>query len=193
MTLLDALIAQGLRAFREPRQAAADVLALGVPKAAIGPAFLLIVVLNVLLNSVSELVAPTPLADVPPFRIGMFIFILTGTLAVLVGKIGQWFDGAGTVADSFLIAIFFQAIFLPLQVLHVLLLVTSPFLAGVLQLAIFVVGIWININFVAALHGFPGLGKAAGVLFLASFAVAVIMLMSSPILGIITIGAASNV
>ena len=193
MTLIDALLAQGKRAFREPREAAADVLALGVPQTALVPAFTLIVVLNVILNTVSELVAPTLLATVPPLRIAMFVFLLTGALAFFVAKVGQWFGGVGTVPDSLLLIIFFQALFLPLQALHVLLLVASPVLSALLQLVIFVLGIWVNINFVAALHGFPGLGKAAGVLFLASFAVAVVMILVSPILGIQVVGPAPNV
>ena len=193
MTLIDALMAQGKRAFREPRAAAADVLALGVPQGALVPAFTLIVVLNVILNTVSEMVAPTLLASVPPVRIAMFVFALTGALAFFVAKVGQWFGGAGGWNDSLLLIIFFQAIFLPLQALHVLLLVASPVMSALLQLVIFVLGIWVNINFVAALHGFPGLGKAAGVLFLASFAVAIVMILVSPILGIQVVGPTPNV
>ncbi|MEL7462414.1 MAG: hypothetical protein AAGJ39_15805, partial [Pseudomonadota bacterium] len=68
----------------------------------------------------------------------------------------------------------------------------SPIRTG-WQLAIFLFGLWVNVNFVAALHGFPGLGKALGVLVLASFVVAFVMAFAAPLIGISLFGGVPNV
>lgn len=193
MTLLDSLISQGVRAFREPREAAADVIALGVPREALVPALMVVVILSVLVNAAAELVAPTPLATISHFQLAVFLLLLFASFAAAICKVGQMMGGMGTWQDSLLLAIFFQAVFLPAQALQVLLIIIVPPVASLFGLAIFLFGLWVNVNFVAALHGFPGLGKALGVLILASFVVAFVMAFAAPLIGISLFGVAPNV
>ena len=193
MTLLDSLVSQGFRAFREPREAAADVIALGVPREVLVPALTVIVILSVLLNAVGEMVAPTPLAAITHFQMSVFLLILFVSFAAAVYKVGQALGGLGEWQDSLLLAIFFQAVFLPAQVLQVLLIIVLPPVASLFGLAIFLFGLWVNVNFIAALHGFPSLAKALGVLVLASFVVAFIMAFVAPLIGISLFGGVPNV
>ncbi|MEM8801138.1 MAG: YIP1 family protein [Pseudomonadota bacterium] len=193
MTLLDSLVSQGVRAFREPREAAADVIALGVPRDVLVPGLMVIVILSVMLNALGEAVAPTPLASITHFQMSVFLLILFVSFAAAVFKVGQAMGGLGEWQDSLLLAIFFQAVFLPAQALQVLLIIIVPPIASLFGLAIFLFGLWVNVNFIAALHGFPSLGKALGVLVLASVVVAFVMAFAAPLIGISLFGGAPGV
>lgn len=193
MTLLEALYAQGARVFREPRAAAADVIALGVPREALVPGLFAIVIISVLINAVAEAIAPSPMSVISHFQMTVFLLVLFVTFAASVYKVGQAMGGVGTWQDSLLLSIFFQAVFIPAQVLQVILMATMPAVAGLFGLFLFVFGLWVNINFIAALHGFSSLGRAFGVLILGSFVVAVVMMLVAPLIGISFFGGVPNV
>ena len=184
MTLLDSLLSQGMRAWREPRQAAADVIALGVPRDALVPGLVVVVILSALINAAAEYLAPSPLGSLTHYQMAVFLLVLLAAFALGVCKIGQAMGGIGTCSDSLLLAVFFQAMFIPAQILQVVLMGTAPVLAGLLAMFLFFFGIWVNVNFIAALHGFPTLGKAVAVLVFASFVVAIALLGVAPLLGI---------
>lgn len=192
MTLIESLIAQGKRAFREPRQAAADVIALGFPREALAPALFLVVVISVLLTAAADMITSNPFA-MSYFRMALLITIIFLSFSFAIAKIGQMMSGVGTFPDSILLAIFFQAIFIPLQIVQIILLLFSPVLATFLAYAIVVIGFWINLNFIAALHGYQSLGRALGVLLLASVAVALCLVLITPLLGINIAGSAVGV
>ena len=113
--------------------------------------------------------------------------------AMAVCKIGRAMGGIGQCSDSLLLAIFFQAIFVPAQVLQVVLVAVSPIVASFFAVFLFFFGIWVNLNFIAALHGFSSLGKSLGVLILSSVAVAIIMMLVAPLIGISLFGGIPNV
>lgn len=189
MTLFDSLIMQGKRAFREPRQTAADVLALGIPKEALAPALLLVVVVSVLLSAASDMIVP-PQVEISYFRMALLIMIIFTAFSLSIAQVGKMMGGVGTFPDSLLLAIFFQAIFIPVQALQVALMLVSIEMAALLSFAIIIFGFWVNVNFIAALHGFETLGRALGVLLLASFAVAIFLMIIAPLLGISLTGGA---
>lgn len=183
MTLIDSLIAQGKRAFREPRQAAADVLALGFPREALAPALFLVVVISVLLSAASDMIAPPPV-EISYFRMALLIMTIFVSFSFAIAQIGSMMGGVGTFTDSLLLAVFFQAIFIPVQALQIVLMLFSSELAALLAFGIIIFGFWINVNFIAALHGFQSLGRALGVLLLASVAVAFLLVLVTPLLGV---------
>lgn len=193
MTLVETLFSQGARAFREPRAAAADLIALGIPREVLLPAMLLVVVLSVIINAVAEALAPSLMSTVTHFQMTVFLLALFVAFALAMCKVGQALGGIGQCQDSLLLAVFFQAIFIPLQIFQVVLLAISPVLASFLALFLFVLGIWVNINFIAALHGYSSLGKAFGVMILSSLVVAVVMMLVAPLVGISLFGAVPNV
>lgn len=184
MTLLESLLAQAGRAFREPREAAADVIALGVPRETLLPGLLLVVVFSTLINAAAEFIAPSPIGAISHYQMAVFLLVLLTAFAFGICKVGQAMGGIGTCSDSLLLAIFFQAIFIPAQILQLVLMGTAPVLGGLFAMFLFFFGIWVNVHFIAALHGFPTLGKAVAVLLLASFVVAIALLFVAPLLGI---------
>ena len=192
MTLLDSLVAQGKRAFREPRAAAADMLALGFPKEALAPALLLVVVISVLLSAASDVIAPPPV-KMPYFKMAFLVLLIFTSFSFAIAKVGKMMGGVGTFPDSLLLAIFFQAVFIPVQALQIALLLFSAELSAFLAFGIIVFGFWININFIAALHGFESLGRALVVLLLASVGLAFFLAMVTPFLGISLTGGAVGV
>lgn len=176
MTLIDSLYRQALRAYSDPRGAAADVLTLGVPREAVIPGLFLVVTLSVLFGVVSEEVGRTGATISAPLVAVLSLALLQAVYAGAVAKVGQAMGGEGTFADALLLAVFMQAMFLPAAVLEVVLSAISPDLAALFLIAVALFATWIQINFVAALHGFVSLGRAF-VAFLIATVIASLVLM----------------
>jgi len=184
MTLLETLFAQTARAMREPREAAADIIALDVPREAVVPAFALMSLISVILLLLSEAVAPTVLSLWSPFQLTALFLLLYGGLAFTTCRIGRMMDGIGTCPDALLLITLMLAVFVPIKVVHTVFLVVSLPLAGLLSIFLFFYSIWINVMLVAALHGYENLGKAVAVSVLSWIAVGILLAFLGPLLGI---------
>lgn len=182
MTLIESLYAQGVRAIREPRAAAADVLALGIPREALVPGLFAVVTISVILNTISEALAPSPFVIVTPFQMTILLSVMMVAFSFSVAKAGQYLGGLGTFQDSLLLMIFLQAMFLPAVALQILLFVILPTLAGLFILAVMLFLTWVHVNFIAALHGFTALGRAFGVLILAVVMTFFVLMFLAPLL-----------
>lgn len=167
MTLLQSLYAQAVRAMSEPRAAAADVLQLGMPREALMPALFLVTVLSGLANSVSEALAPNPFFTMSPFQMVLFLAISIVIFSFILAKSGQVLGGVGQFNDALLLMIFLQAMFLPAVALQLVLFLILPALSGLFMLGVMVFLTWVHVNFIAALHGYPSLWRALGVLVIA--------------------------
>jgi len=192
MTLIDSLLSQGIRALREPRAAAADVIALGVPREAMAPALLLVVALSVILNSVTEMLAPNPLVHMTPFQMTILVVVMMLAFAYTVFKAGQMMGGIGSFQDSLILMIFLQALFLPAAVIQVALFMVSPGLAGLFIVVVMLFLTWVQINFIAALHGFSSIGPAIGVMIMAMVSTFAVMVLVAPFF-VTLVGAPDNV
>ncbi|MGR3513817.1 MAG: YIP1 family protein [Paracoccaceae bacterium] len=182
MTLIDSIWAQGMRAYREPRAAAADVLALGIPREALAPALFAVVALSAILNSVSDMLSPNPLIVMSPFQMAILSFVLITAYSFALAKIGNFLEGVGNFPDALLLIVLLQAMFLPLIALQLILFVLSPALAGLYVLVMLALVFWVQLNFIAALHGFTSLGRAFGVLLLAGVATLFALMFVAPLL-----------
>jgi hypothetical protein len=175
MTLIETLLAQGVRTLREPRAAAADVLQLGVPREALAPALLLVAVLAVLLDYGLGMAVPDVSLAGSPFRM-LFIYVaVTVAFSVTVTIVGRWFGGGGTFEDALLLTVFLQALLIPASALQIGLALVSPGLALIFILLVAVFLFWVQVNFVAALHGFPSLARAFVVTLIVSFVIALLV------------------
>jgi hypothetical protein len=182
--LEQALISIAAQAYREPREAGVRLLSLGVPTQAIWPAFGVIVLISVLIGGISDLIAPPPVdVAVSYFLMAILLGIVFLSFAAGIWKIGQKMGGKGSFEESLLIGVFFQAAFLPLQALQILLALVLPGLAGLYGIALLLFGIWVNVNFIDALHGFASFGKSLGVMLLASFVAAIALLVALGLFG----------
>lgn len=181
MTLIESLYAQGLRALREPRAAAADVMALGIPKEALVPGLFAVVAISVILNAISEAMAPTPFIIITPFQMTILLAVMMVAFSFAVAKAGRFLGGIGEFQDSLLLMIFLQAIFLPAVALQIVLFALVPALAGLFILVVMIFLTWVHVNFIAALHGFS-LGRAFGVLVLAAVMTGLVLMVVAPFL-----------
>ncbi len=172
MTLIESLFAQGVRALREPRAAAADIIALGVPREVVVPALFLVAILSVLIDTALFAAMPEIGAPRSPFRSLVFYVAVAGAFAFVVTFVGRWFQGVGTLENALLLIVFLQAMLLPASAVQLVLAMVSPNLAVMFIFVVALFLVWIQINFVAALHGFSSLWRAAAVTVLSSFLIA---------------------
>lgn len=189
MTMVNELAALARQAIAEPKAASAEVLRLGVPNDVIWPALGLIIVMSVIINSIAEFLSPNPMGSVPPFTLVFFVAGVFIGFSLAIWKIGRLMGGQGTLQDAFLLTAFLQGIVLVAQIIQLLLLILMPMVAGLFSLVVTVLGVWLNVNFIGSLHGFDSLGRSFAVFFLASLAVAVLIVILASMAGI-TIGGA---
>ena len=182
MTLIESLYAQGVRALREPRAAGADIIALGVPREALAPGLFAVVSISVILNTVSEALAPSPFVIITPFQMAILLTLMMVSFSFAIAKIGQLMGGLGRFHDALLLMIFLQVMFLPAVALQLVLSVVTPALAGLVTLVVMIFLTWVHLNFIAALHGFTSLGRAFGVLVLSVVATFFVLMFVAPLL-----------
>lgn len=160
------------------------LLSLGMPRVALWPAFALIVVVSVLLGGVGDMLAPAPEGVlISYFGMTALLGLVFLAYALAVWKIGSAMGGKGSLQESILIGVFFQAVLIPAQILQLVLALLLPGLAGIYAVALLVYGIWMNTNFIDGLHGYASFGKSLGVLVLASFAAAIALMLVVAIFG----------
>ncbi len=181
MTLIESLIAQGVRAFREPRAAAADILALGIPREALVPGLMLISIVGVLLDMGLTAAIPEVGLQQSPFRTVVFYMVTAVAFSFGLVQVGKWMGGQGGFQDALILVVFMQAMLLPASAVQIVLAMASPQLAMIFMFGVAVFLIWVQVSFVAALHGFRSLGRAFVVTLIASF---VAFLIAAPFLTI---------
>lgn len=179
-----ALIDIARHAYREPREAAVRLLSLGVPTSVLWPGFTVIILISVVVSGVADLAAPASNGgNVSYFLMAVLLGWIFLSFTFGVWKIGALFGGKGSFEEALTIGIFFQAILLPFQILQLLLAILLPGLAGLYAIALLFYGIWINVSFIDALHGFASFGKALGVLILSSVIAALALVLAVALLG----------
>ena len=184
--MLSAFISLGRQALTEPREAAATLLSMGVPREAHWTAFFLLVVLSVLLNEIVGMMSPAePLAfAITPIIMVMLTALISAVSIWAVWKVGQSMGGTGTFEETLLLTIFLQGILFAGKLVEFVLMLAMPVLAGLFSLALVIFAFWLNINFIATLHGFSSLWRAFGVLMLATLGVALVLVFLMTLTGI---------
>lgn len=161
-----------------------QVLSLGIPSAAIMPAFGAIILISVVVSGLADMVMPTPGAPpVPHVLMAVLLGVIFLSFAFGIWKVGSFFGGKGTFQEAMIVSIFFQAVLLPFQVLQILIAFAVPGLAGLYGIGLLIYGVWINVNFIDALHGIASFGKSLGILFLASVFAAIMLVIAASMLG----------
>ncbi len=178
-----------VQALKEPREAATTMLSMGVPRQALWPAFLLLVVLSVILMSVSNATSgPTGAAIFSPFALVGMSAIAGAASVFAVFRVGQLMGGTGSFEEALLLTVFLQGIIFVGQVIEVFLFFTLTPISSLFSIVLLVLTFWLNLNFIATLHGFSSLGRAFVVLLLASLAVAVVLGIAMQMAGVELVG-----
>ncbi len=173
------------QAINEPREAASTLMSMGVPREALWPAFFLFVVLSALLGSATEMLRPT-VQGIPltPFPFA-FISGVAGAASVFaIWKVGQAMEGTGSFEETLLLMVFLQGILFIGQLIEFVLFIVAPPLSSLFSIALIVFAFWLNLNFIAALHGFTSLLRAFGCLIMASAGVALVLIVLLTVFGL---------
>lgn len=151
--------------FAKPRQAAQVVMRLPMTLQDRWAVVALMAVFSAfLMQAMAALLPPAlgpngeALQPVGPFfwagmvAVGM---VMTASLAFAVGR---WRGGKGELADAVILIAWLQFIQLLLVVLQLVLVVTVPVLAPMVEIGAVLLFLWLLVNFVAEMHGFRSLG-----------------------------------
>ncbi|MDD8022459.1 MAG: YIP1 family protein [Paracoccaceae bacterium] len=183
-----------IRTLRDPRGAAAQILAMGLPMQARWLALGAVIALSALLGTLAEIMfsfvtkidlgpsSPVPMA------LAQGALLLYGAFAM--SFVGRWFGGQGRFADALLLLVWMEFVLILGQVVQVLMMVFFPLSAVVASALLLGMMFWLLVQFTAALHGFERLSTvSAGVIvtFFASALVSGVILLS---LGIVPVPAA---
>ena len=194
--MLQLFVPLARQALTEPREAATTLLSMGVPKAAYWPAFLTLVVLSVILNEVVRMLTAVPVTgpQIAPLVMAGLAALISAVSVWAIWKVGRAMGGTGQFDEALLLTVFLQAILFAGQLVEVGLMLILPPLAGLFSVALIVLAFWLNVNFVAALHGFTSLWRALGALFLATLGVALVLIFLMTLTGFTPgMGGAGNV
>lgn len=162
MTLtMNGLLAMVWRTVRNPREGAEELLSIGVPREALWPALVLVVVLSILLAQGTTMLM-TGSADmsmpVGPAATGFIQLLLLVVMVFAIFWIGRSMGGTGSFEEAILLVAWLQFVMVCVQALQALTLILFPTivatLIGMAALALF---LWLLTNFIAVLHGFSSL------------------------------------
>lgn len=166
-----------------PREGASAVLSLGVPRVALWPmAGLVAVAVSVLMGLQGAIVGPPeiPLEDgsvepiaIAPLLLAGLVYIFVVGYAWALAFFGRRLGGTGTFEESLTLAIFLQMIMIGFQVAEIATLVVVPPLAGLIAIAGFFIGLWLNLQFIDVLHGYGSLLKSLLLMIAVSAAFAI--------------------
>lgn len=110
MSLEQALFSIARQTYREPREAAVRLLSLGLPREAIWPSFALIVLVSVVLGGLGDLLLPVPpTAIMSYFAMTVLLGVVFLSYALAVWRIGSAMGGKGSMEESLVVGVFFQA------------------------------------------------------------------------------------
>lgn len=187
MSYIQSLLPLARQALSQPRESAATLLSMGVPREALWPSFFLLVVLSILMVSLgtsADTVGNEGLLVASPIVMALITAVVSVVSVVAVWKVGQTLGGRGTFEETLLLTVFLQAILFAGQLIELFLALTVPPVAAMFNLAIIVLAVWLNVNFIATLHGFASIWKSFGVLILASIGVALVLVFMMTLAGI---------
>lgn len=130
---------------------------------------------------------PTPAGEVAlsPFEHAgvLLASLLLSAAAIQVG--GRLLKGRGRYPEALVLVVWLEVVALAVQLATVLAALVLPPLGALLGLLGFAVLLWCLLHFIRALHGFAGLGRAAGALLLGGL---VMVLGTSILLALLGVG-----
>lgn len=172
---LPSVLRMALDTVKSPREAAETLLSMGIPRAALGPAVLLVVVLSIILALINTILSPLPpeAMAITPITLGMLQFAILMLTTFSIFWVGRMFGGTGRFDEALLLVIWLQFIMVCLQVVQTLLILVATTIAalvGVVGMALF---FFLLTHFIAVLHGFRSLGKVFAMILAIAFGLVV--------------------
>jgi hypothetical protein len=177
------MIALARQSLQDPRASVRSLLALGVPLPARTIGLLLMAVGSALLMHLGFLLLPPsedPMAGFmmqSPLRTAIIQWLILAASVFLIYRIGRAWGGKGNLSDTLLVVVWLQVIMLGVQFVQLLVFLLAPPLAGIVNLAGLVLFFWLMTSFIAELHGFASRGAVLGGILVASFGVAMVLVL----------------
>ena len=165
MTLWTQLMDAARRMLREPREAAADLCALDVPRDALLMALVAVMAVSVVVTEPMLAFASTAFgAETLPPLIRAVGSTLGGIALVwVVWKMGDMFGGAGTFNHVLVNFVVLEAMFVIGIAGLLVLMALMPAAAGLAGLGFIFFWLWMFANALAEVHKFPSAWKAFGI------------------------------
>ncbi|MEL6169469.1 MAG: Yip1 family protein [Pseudomonadota bacterium] len=187
---LDGLLKMAWRTVTNPREGAEEVLALGIPRQALWPALLLVVVLSMILsvltNAVLEASGDPAREDIfaNPLALGVIEVGFLVLIAAAIYVIGRNMGGRGSFEEGLLLVIWLQFILVCASALQLGALMISGFIAVLISFASVVLFLWLLTHFVAVVHGFRSLAQVFVMILVSMIGISFVLVMVLAILGI---------
>lgn len=183
----------------DPKDGARRVLALAPEEGVLWQALVLVVALSALLTQLGELLVPTPVDPLLPVFTAnpLLAAVIQGGLLVVtiyaIHFIGRAVGGSGSFRGAMALVVWLQFIMICLQVVQTVALIVLPPFAGLIGL--FGIGLffWLLSHFVAALHGFPSVGRTFVGILMSMIAIVFGMSIIMSILGFTFSGVPTDV
>lgn len=170
-----------------PREGAAQILALGLSGQALHIAFGLVIILSMLMGEIVVLIsppAPPEALNISPVSLGVVQAAFLFVIAHAITRIGQWFGGTGQYTGALALIVWLQFIFLVVQLVQLAAMLIIPPLAGLITVLAMGLFFWLLVNFIATLHGFTSLGLVFVATILSAFGIIFVLSLVLTLLGI---------
>lgn len=162
---------------RDPKEAAARIMALNLGRDVLWPALALVALVNTAIVLLLIAVSPPEMVLPGYFASPLALFVLlTGLLVIYVHALywaGRAIGGAGALEELLALMVWLQALRAAAQLLVMVLGTLIPSLGALMSLVIAVWGFWILLNFIAAALRLPSLLHALGSLVLGGIGVVI--------------------
>lgn len=181
---------------RDPASAGKRIISMNLGRDVLWTGLALVAAANTMILSVSAMILPP--SGLPAFfnsPLAMFV-ILAGVLVVTVHGIywtGQALGGQGDLGDVLALLVWLQVLRVGVQLLVTLLIFAAPTLSMVVSLIAAVWALWILLHFIAVAFGFASLGKAAGVLLVATIGLVLGLGLLMSLIGLSIMGGTPSV
>ncbi|QYZ71001.1 Yip1 family protein [Neotabrizicola shimadae] len=170
-----------LYTLRSPRGAARELLQMNLAPAVAWTALALVCILSALMFHLTlGLLAAGDPAELGEIAASPFGTVLLSGMALLilvfgVHLVGRAFGGQGELTGAVVLVSWLQAIFLLLQAVQVLFMLTVPLLADVIGTLGLVLFFWLLAPFVTELHGFRSVWSVLFGIIGSAFAIALVL------------------
>lgn len=179
--LMDQIVALARLTLNDPRGGVRSLLAMGVPLPARTAGLLLVAVSSALLLHIGFLFLPgtddpvSQFMSQSPFRTAVIQWVILAATVLCIHQIGRAFGGKGMLTDALLVVVWLQVIMLAVQVAQLFSLILFAPLAGLVNLAGFILFFWLFTSFIAELHGFQSRWAVFAGVIGSGFAIAIVV------------------
>lgn len=180
----------------DPRSAAPQVVALGLPNQVWWMALALCAVVSAMFMQLQlQLLIMNQPVDGPqivplfggPIRTAILVFVVSALTVWSMAKVGQVFGGAGSVSHALALSAWLQVLMTVLSLGIGIVGMVLPMVDLLASLVLFVLSVWILVVFVAQMHGFQNLLLVFGGVVVTSFLVLLVLSSLAVALGFVVV------